>query len=89
MYQVHKLHEVGSGMIKELDFVVLSHDVKEFGLKRGDIGTVVLVYKNEATYEAEFVTGEGHTVAALTLTSNDIRPMGEHEILHVRELMTA
>ena len=76
-------------MISELDTIVLSHDLDEYGLKQGDIGAVVQVYKNGAAYEVEFVTGEGETVAVLTLTPQDIRPMREREILHVRELITA
>ena len=76
-------------MINELDTIVLSHDVEPYGLEKGDIGAVVHVYKDEAAYEVEFVTGEGETVAVLTLTLEDIRPMSEREILHVRELITA
>jgi len=76
-------------MINELDTIVLSHDLDEYGLKQGDIGAVVHTYKNGAAYEVEFVTGEGETVAVLTLTPKDIRPIGEREILHVRELITA
>ena len=75
-------------MIKELDVIVLSHDIEEYGLKQGDIEAIVHVYKTGAAYEVEFVTGEGETVAVLTFTSKDIQPMGEHEILHVRELTT-
>ncbi|MCZ7670435.1 MAG: DUF4926 domain-containing protein [Chloroflexi bacterium] len=74
-------------MIKELDTIVLSHDVEAYGLKQGDIGAVVHVYKDGAAYEVEFVTGEGETVAVLTLVAQDIRPMNEYEILHVRELV--
>ena len=76
-------------MINELDTVVLSHGIKEYGLKQGDIGAVVHVYQPGDAYEVEFVTGEGETVAVLTLTANDIRPMRKREILHVRELMPA
>lgn len=76
-------------MIKELDTIVLSHDVKEFGLKQGDIGAVVHVYNGDSAYEVEFVTGEGDTLAVLTLTAEDVRPMKEHEILHVREILLA
>lgn len=76
-------------MMSELDTVVLSHDIEKYGLKRGDIGAVVHVYKNEKAYEVEFVTGEGETIAVLTLTPNEIRVMGEQEILHVRELVPA
>lgn len=73
-------------MINELDTVVLSHDIAEHGLKRGDIGPVVHVYKNEQAFEVEFITGEDETVAMLTLTSDVIRVMRGKEILHIREI---
>jgi len=38
------------------------------------------------TFEVEFVTGEGATIAVLTLSQQDIRPMHAREILHVRAL---
>jgi hypothetical protein len=76
-------------MINELDTVVLAHDLDEYGLQEGDIGAVVHIYQNQQAFEVEFVTGEGETVALLTLTDDDIRPMREKEILHVRDLMTA
>jgi Domain of unknown function (DUF4926) len=31
-------------MIKELDTIVLAEDIPEHGLKRGDLGTVVLLH---------------------------------------------
>jgi hypothetical protein len=74
-------------MIKELNTVVLSRDVEEYGLKKGDIGTAVHIYKDDAAYEVEFITGEGETVAVLTLTPKDIRSIRGREILHVRELI--
>jgi putative heme iron utilization protein len=40
----------------------------------------------EETYEVEFVTGEGETVAVLTLGRDEVRPMEGREILHAREL---
>jgi hypothetical protein len=73
-------------MIKELDTVVLAQDVVEYGLKQGDIGAVVHVYRDNAAYEVEFVSGEGQTVAVLTLLPTNIRPIRKQEILHVREL---
>ncbi len=73
-------------MIQELDTVVLSHDLKEHGLTRGDVGAVVHVYRDSSAYEVEFVTGEGKTLAVLTLTRADIRPMQRQEILHARAL---
>jgi len=76
-------------MINELDTVVLSHDIDEYGLKEGDIGAVVHRYSDGLAFEVEFVTGEGETVAVLTLNSQDIRPMYGKEILHVREIVSA
>lgn len=76
-------------MIRELDTVVLTHDVEEHGLIAGDIGAVVHCYGEGDAYEVEFVTGEGKTVALLTLTAADIRPFSRNEILHARELTAA
>ena len=73
--------------MKELDMVVLEHDVKEHGLQRSDIGAIVHRYNNGLAFEVEFVTGEGQTLAVLTLKLEDIRLMRQREILHVRELM--
>jgi hypothetical protein len=73
-------------MIKELDAVVLTHDIEEQGLKKGDIGAVVHCYSDGTAFEVEFVTAEGRTVAVLTLTPDEIRLMGKKEILHVREI---
>ncbi len=76
-------------MIDELDTVILSHDIDEYGLKDGDIGAVVHCYSDGLAFEVEFVTGEGETVAVLTLNSQDIRPMHGKEIFHVREMISA
>lgn len=76
-------------MIRELDTIVLTHDIEEHGLRHGDVGAVVHCYKDGAAFEVEFVTAEGRTIALLTLTQADIRPMAEKEILHVRELASA
>jgi hypothetical protein len=73
-------------MIGELDLVVLTHDLGEHGLQPGDVGAVVHVYGTGAAYEVELVTAEGRTVAVLTLTAVDVRPMVAGEILHVREV---
>lgn len=73
-------------MIQELDTVVLKRDVPEHGLKRGDVGAVVHRYADQEAFEVEFVTAQGKTVAVLTLTKDEIRPMGHSEIFHVREL---
>ena len=75
-------------MIRELDTVVLSRDLKEYSLTRGDVGAVVHCCANNKAYEVEFVTGGGGTIAVITLSESDIRPMRNEEILHVRTLMT-
>lgn len=75
-------------MFDELDTVVLTRDIEKYGLKRGDIGTVVHLYNDRKAVEVEFVTAKGKTVALVTLTSSDIRPMASHEILHVRGVAT-
>lgn len=76
-------------MSPELDTVVLTRDLKRYGLKRGDVGAVVHCYANGEAFEVEFVTGEGQTIAVVTLTERDIRPMRRGEILHVRILAPA
>jgi hypothetical protein len=73
-------------MIREMDTVVLTRDLEEHGLREGDIGAVVHCYPDGTTYEVEFVSAEGATVALRTLRREDIRPVGGREILHVREL---
>jgi hypothetical protein len=76
-------------MVRELETVVLTHDFLEYGLTKGDVGAVVYHYFDREAYEVEFVTAEGRTVAVLTLTEADIRPMRSGEILHARELASA
>lgn len=73
-------------MIGELDTVVLTRDIEEYGLEKGDIGAVVHCYNDGDTFEVEFVTGEGRTVAVLTLDREEIRPMEGREILHARTI---
>ena len=70
--------------IEELDTVVLAHDMPEYGLKQDDIGVVVHCYDDDRAFEVEFVTGAGETVVLVTLTSDDLRPMGHRDTLHVR-----
>jgi hypothetical protein len=76
-------------MIRELDTVVLARDLEGYPLRAGDVGAVVHCYADGKTFEVEFVTGEGKTVAVITLSKADIRPMHREEILHVRALVPA
>jgi len=70
-------------MVKELDTVVLTDDVAEYGLKRGDVGTVVLLH-GDAGYEVEFISLKGETLAVASLSAHQVRPLGEREIAQAR-----
>ena len=70
-------------MIKELDTIVLTTDLPEYGLSTGDLGTVVLVHKHRG-YEVEFMTLGGETIAVLSLSPAQVRPVGRREIAHAR-----
>lgn len=72
--------------MRELETVVLADDVPEYGLRAGDLGTIVMVHQGGAGYEVEFVTLEGGTVAVVTLTASQVRPVDPHEIAHARAL---
>jgi hypothetical protein len=76
-------------MIRELETVVLLHDVPQHDLKSGDVGAIVHRYDDGKGFEVEFVTAEGKTLAVLTLTESDVRSVRGSEILHVRELAPA
>lgn len=76
-------------MLKELDPVVLTRDVPERRLSEGDVGTVVHVYRDEETYEVEFLTAEGRTVAVLTLPGSALRQPEGRDMLHVRRIASA
>ena len=71
--------------MEELQTVVLERDLPEHELRAGDVGVVVHVH-GDGAYEVEFVSGEGRTVAVVTLEQADVRPIREREILHVRRL---
>jgi hypothetical protein len=72
-----------TAQFKELDTVVLTRDVPEAHLRRGDLGAVVHVYGTEAV-EVEFVTASGRTQALLTLSVGDVRAVRDDDLLAVR-----
>lgn len=71
-------------MIKNLDRVVLTTDLPDEGLAKGDIGTVVLVHRGGAGYEVEFMTLTGDTVAVVTLMKTQVRRIAPREIANAR-----
>ena len=72
--------------IREHDLVVLTVDIQTEGLERGDVGTVVLVHRDDAGFEVEFATLAGETLVVVTVPADSIRPVGDNEIAHVRRV---
>lgn len=74
-------------MIKEHDRVVLLKDITEEGLKAGDVGTVVHIYRYGEAFEVEFMTLNGRTVTIVTVPASHVRAVSSNDITHVRELI--
>lgn len=73
-------------MIKEHDRVALTRGIPKQGLKTGDVGTVIHVYKKGEAFEVEFMTLHGETVAVATLEASQVRPVLKREITHAKLL---
>ena len=73
-------------MIKELDSVALTEDLTDAGLRKDDLGTVVLAHDSDKGYEVEFLTLDGDTVAVVSLFPHQIRSVGPNEITQARTL---
>ena len=71
--------------MKDFDSVVLRRALPDAGLEEGDVGAIVHCHDDDA-FEVEFISGEGETVAVLTLAGADLRAIQPREILHVRKL---
>lgn len=74
-------------MITELDKVILTTDIPDYGLKAGDIGTVVLLHQGGKGYEVEFVTLSGETVVVVSLFAEQVRSISSREIAHARVIV--
>ena len=72
-------------MFKLLDTVALTHDIPSAGLRRGDLGAVVEVHTPNSL-EVEFVAASGRTQALLTLAAQDVRQVGDQDLIAVRSL---
>jgi hypothetical protein len=71
-----------------LDVVVLVRDLPADGLQAGDLGTVVELLDAD-TFEVEFVAASGRTQALVTLTSADVRPVADDDLVAVRPTRAA
>ena len=67
-------------MIEELDVVALTRDISGTYLKRGDLGTVVLVYGKNEAYMVEFVVQTGFTAALMDVEADDVRSLERSEL---------
>jgi hypothetical protein len=67
-------------MINELDCIVLTEDIPYLNLKKGDVGTVVLIHNNGEGYEVEFMTPDGDTIGVTTLFPSQVRMIRQMKI---------
>ncbi|HDO35406.1 MAG TPA: DUF4926 domain-containing protein [Nitrospirae bacterium] len=70
---------------KLLDSIVLLHDIPAHGLCAGDLGTIVEIYEPDGL-EVEFVKASGETLAVVTLREDEVRPVGDSDIVSIRSL---
>ena len=70
-------------MIRDLETIVLTEDLPVHGLKRGDLGTVVLI-NAAGGYEVEFMTLNGQTLTVVSLLPRQVRSVGRREIAQAR-----
>lgn len=73
-------------MINEYDNIVLTEDLPDSGLTKGDVGVVVHIHKGGEAYEVEFLAMDGSTVAVLTLEDSQVQIADSRMIPHVREI---
>jgi hypothetical protein len=76
-------------VIQELDVVVLTKDVPEEGLQKGDYGAVVMVHPDGRAYEVEFVKLNGETIAVATIPRDTLRPIDERDVPTTRRAAVA
>jgi hypothetical protein len=74
-----------------LEEIVLTKDIPEKGLKKGDVATVVEhhpVPGGEDGYSLEVFNALGDTVAVVTVPESLIEPLTEDEVFRVRSFAT-
>lgn len=77
---------------KLFEEVVLTKDVPNKGLKKGDVATIVerhTVSDGEDGYSLELFNALGDTIAVITLPGSAIEPLSADEIFSVRSLAAA
>ena len=77
---------------KLFEEVVLSKDIPDKKLKKGDVATIVEhhpVSDGEDGYSLELFNTLGDTIAVITVSASAIEPLNEYEIFNVRSLAVA
>ena len=72
--------------------VVLTKDIPEKGLKKGDVATIVEhhpISNGEDGYSLELFNALGDTIAVITVAESVIEPLTENEIFSVRSFAAA
>ena len=68
--------------------VSLAEDLKEYGLHKGDLATIVETHEGslgqEMGYSLEVFNAVGETIALVVVEESKINPVKGDEILHVR-----
>ncbi len=73
-------------MIREHDRIVLTSDLPSDGVKAGDVGVVVHVYREGEAFEVEFFTLDGKTAAVVTVESSQLRAVTDRDLTHARPI---
>lgn len=73
-------------MIQELESVVLTTDLPKYGLKQGDLGTVVMTHDDGQGYEVEFMTLDGETIGVVSLFADGVSAIVRHQIASARSI---
>ncbi len=70
--------------------VALREDLREHGLRRGDVATVVETHSHTADqepgYSLEIFNAVGETIGVVTVRESQIEALAPDEVLHVRRL---
>ena len=77
---------------KLFEEIVLTRDIPEKKLKKGDVATIVehhSVLEGEDGYSLEVFDVLGNTIALITLPESAVEPLTENEIFSVRSLEVA
>ena len=70
---------------EKLECIVLARNIPAYGLRVGDLGTVVEVYPGGGL-EIEFAKASGATQALLSLKEEDVRELDSNDLLATRRL---